>query len=395
MREGWEYKKLKEIGQTQTGTTPSKSVKSYYGGEIPFIRPAELDIDGNGSIEYNSELKLTPEGALKSRMISANSILMCCIGSVGKTGYSIKDVTCNQQINTITPYEGYNSKFVYYALLTPSFQNEVIKIANSAKVTLAIISKGKWEEMSIPVPSLSTQESIVSELDKINELISLKKEQLKDYDNLAQSIFYDMFGDPVANDKGWEVKKLGEVYKVTSSKRILQQDWQTKGIPFYKVADIVNLINNELVVPAVYIKESTYEELKHKGLVPKGNDILITSRGTIGMCYIVKSSDKFYFQDGMITWLLQKEGCILPQYLKSLFEVKSFLDTMLDKVNISTVAYLSIKQMSNATIPLPPLPLQQAFAKRIEAIEQQKQLISSEIKDLETLLASRMQYWFD
>jgi type I restriction enzyme S subunit len=97
----------------------------------------------------------------------------------------------------------------------------------------------------------------------------------------------------------------------------------------------------------------------------------------------------------MITWLLQKEGCILPQYLKSLFEVKSFLDTMLDKVNISTVAYLSIKQMSNATIPLPPLPLQQAFAKRIEAIEQQKQLISSEIKDLETLLASRMQYWFD
>jgi type I restriction enzyme S subunit len=288
--------------------------------------------------------------------------------------------------------EPYNieSKYLQYYLEYKK-PNSLVKDESYPSIALKDI-----QNMPIVFPQDKSQEqSIVSELDKINELISLKKEQLKDYDNLAQSIFYDMFGDPVANDKGWEVKKLGEVYKVTSSKRILQQDWQTKGIPFYKVADIVNLINNELVVPAVYIKESTYEELKHKGLVPKGNDILITSRGTIGMCYIVKSSDKFYFQDGMITWLLQKEGCILPQYLKSLFEVKSFLDTMLDKVNISTVAYLSIKQMSNATIPLPPLPLQQAFAKRIEAIEQQKQLISSEIKDLETLLASRMQYWFD
>lgn len=182
-KEGWEEKKLKEVGRTQTGTTPSKSVTTYYGGEIPFIRPAELDIDGKGGINYNSELKLTSEGALKSRIIRANSTLMCCIGSVGKTGYATQDVTCNQQINTITPYEAYNDRYVYYALLAPSFQNEVIKIANSAKATLAIISKGKWEELSIHFPPLSGQQFIVEVLDSLSSRVS----ELKvNYDKISQ-----------------------------------------------------------------------------------------------------------------------------------------------------------------------------------------------------------------
>jgi type I restriction enzyme S subunit len=182
-KEGWEEKMLKEVGRTQTGTTPSKSVTTYYGGEIPFIRPAELDIDGKGGINYNSELKLTSEGALKSRIIRANSTLMCCIGSVGKTGYATQDVTCNQQINTITPYEAYNDRYVYYSLLAPSFQNEVIKIANSAKATLAIISKGKWEELSIHFPLLSEQQFIAEVLDSLSSKVSELK---ANYDKISQ-----------------------------------------------------------------------------------------------------------------------------------------------------------------------------------------------------------------
>ena len=389
MREGWEYKKLKEIGQTQTGTTPSKSVKSYYGGEIPFIRPAELDIDGNGSIEYNSELKLTPEGALKSRMISANSILMCCIGSVGKTGYSIKDVTCNQQINTITPYEGYNSKFVYYALLTPSFQNEVIKIANSAKVTLAIISKGKWEEMSIPVPSLSTQESIVSELDKINELISLKKEQLKDYDNLAQSIFYDMFGDPIENPKRWEVKKIGDITEPTIGLTYKPENVTTgeSGTIVLRSSNIQNskLSFDDIVRVNIPIKEEKYV---------KNGDILMCSRNgsfnLVGKVAMIQQLKEPMSYGAFMTIIRSNYNPFLFGY----FKTPAFREYLI-RGKTTTVNQITVKMLKDIKLPLPPLPLQQAFAKRIEAIEKQKQLISSEIKDLETLLASRMQYWFD
>ena len=211
MKQGWTYKKLKEIGRTQTGTTPSKSVKSFYEGDIPFIRPAELDIDGNGSIEYNSELKLTPEGALKSRKISANSILMCCIGSVGKTGYATKEVTCNQQINTITPYMGFNGRFVYYALMAPSFQNEVKKIANSAKATLAIISKGKWEEMSIPVPPLYEQQSIVDYLDSAFTQIDVLKNNAVRQLAEARALFQSALTQAMQPKPGWQQTEFGNV----------------------------------------------------------------------------------------------------------------------------------------------------------------------------------------
>ena len=211
MKEGWEYKKLKEVGLTQTGTTPSKQIKAYYGGDIPFIRPAELNIDQNGGVQYDSELKLTEEGALKSRVINANSVLMCCIGSVGKTGYTLNNVTCNQQINTLTPYDNYNPRFVYYALISPFFQQEVIKIANSAKATLPIISKGKWEILSIPIPPLSKQQSIVDYLDSAFAKIDAMKANAEKALNEAKALFQASLKEMLEPKEGWEEKYLKDI----------------------------------------------------------------------------------------------------------------------------------------------------------------------------------------
>lgn len=250
-------------------------------------------------------------------------------------------------------------------------------------------------KISVPVPPLAEQEAIVAELDEINEAIEDLQQQVADLDTLAQSTFYDMFGDPVVNSKGYQTTKIGELYKVSSSKRILQSEWQNKGVPFYKVADIVNLINAVQVVPLTFIKESTYEELKRQGQVPVCGDILITSRGTLGQCYIIKDEDRFYFQDGMITWLSQKTESPLPIYMMSLFSVNNFRNKLIQKANSSTVAYLSISQIANNTIPVPPLSLQQEFAEKVEAIESAKAELNAQIAEMQTLLASRMDYYFD
>ena len=201
-----------------------------------------------------------------------------------------------------------------------------------------------------------------------------------------------MFGDPVVNEKGWDVKKLGEEYKVSSSKRIMQDEWTTEGVPFLKVSDVVSKINGQNSEPSTFISETTYSKLVDSNAVPVQNDILITSRGTLGLCYIVKNEDRFYFQDGMITWLAECKGNITPLFLTYLFKNHHFLQQITSKANKSTVAYISISQISKRKIPLPPLPLQQLFAKRIELIEKQKAEIKSTIAALETLLASRMQY---
>ena len=271
MKESWEYKKLKEVGLTQTGTTPSKQIKSFYGGDIPFIRPAELNIDHNGGIQYDSELKLTEEGALKSRIIKANSVLMCCIGSVGKTGFTLNNVACNQQINTLTPYDNYNPRFVYYALISPNFQQGVIKIANSAKATLPIISKGKWEVLSIPVPPLSEQQTIVDYLDSAFAKIDAMKSYAEKALNEAKALFQASLKEMLEPKEGWEEKYLKDIAEYSIGLTYKPTDVCDNGTIVLRSSNIQEgkLDLNDIVKVNTSIKEKLYVQC---------GDILMCSR---------------------------------------------------------------------------------------------------------------------
>lgn len=391
MKQGWEYKKLGEIGNIVTGSTPStKDESNYSPREYCFVKPSDLPSQGIVLIE-ETEYYVSRKGLSKSRVLPTGSVLVSCIGSIGKIGILTKEACSNQQINAIIPKNDIDSKFIAYSIYAYRFLLE--SIANAPVVP--IINKTDFSKIQIPLPPKSTQLSIVSELDKINELIRLKKEQLKDYDNLAQSIFYEMFGDPVENEKGWEVKKLSSLFKVSSSKRIMQEEWTKEGVPFLKVSDIVSLIKHGKVSPSTFISKLKFKKLEEAKMVPTVGDILITSRGTLGLCYIIKTDDKFYFQDGMVTWLSENTGDIIPIYITYVFSNNHFLEVLAGRANKSTVSYISIKQISKKEITVPPLPLQHLFAQRIEQIERQKSAVQKSITDLETLLASRMQYWFE
>ena len=197
LKEGWKVKTLKEIGITQTGTTPSKSDLSNYGDFIPFIRPSEIDCDGCGSIDYNSEIKLSEKGLKNGRLFKKQSILMVCIGAtIGKVGYCTQNVSCNQQINVLTPIKD-NYKFIYYAMRNKDFNDKVIKGGTSAQATLPIINKGKWEVMTISLPSLSEQQRIVERLDALSahvrELEENQKKIISECDALKQALLRKVF----------------------------------------------------------------------------------------------------------------------------------------------------------------------------------------------------------
>ena len=197
LKEGWKVKTLKEIGITQTGTTPSKSDLSNYGDFIPFIRPSEIDCDGCGSIDYNSEIKLSEKGLKNGRLFKKQSILMVCIGAtIGKVGYCTQNVSCNQQINVLTPIKD-NYKFIYYAMRNKDFNDKVIKGGTSAQATLPIINKGKWEVMTISLPSLSEQQRIVERLDALSthvrDLEENQKKIISECDALKQALLRKVF----------------------------------------------------------------------------------------------------------------------------------------------------------------------------------------------------------
>lgn len=174
--EGWEWRRLGEVGVTQTGTTPKNGDNNSYGGDYPFIKPA--DITAN-MVNYKNE-GLSVAGIEKyGRLAPAGSSLMVCIGTIGKTNIIEKECSFNQQINSLTPYKPIHPPFVQQFLRTQYFQNEAW--TRSSSTTIAILNKGKWENIPIALPPLAEQHHIVAKIDQLmarcDELEKLRAER--------------------------------------------------------------------------------------------------------------------------------------------------------------------------------------------------------------------------
>ena len=391
MKQGWEYKRLGEVCEVVSGSTPKTNIPEYWGEGHYWVTPAEL----NDTIVYidKTERQITNEALAKTklRLLPVGTVLLSSRAPIGKVAITKTEMYCNQGFkNCICSDSIYNKYLFYFLRLKKEYLNSLGRGA-----TFKEISKSIAESIPIPLPPKSTQLAIVSELDKINELIRLKKEQLKDYDNLAQSIFYQMFGDPVENEMGWEVKKLEEVCNITSSKRIFADEYTDKGIPFYRSKEVIERSKGLPISVELFISPERYSEIKEKFGIPVVGDILITAVGTIGKIWSIDTDEKFYFKDGNLVWLKDIDTSLINTiFFRRLLE---YLIDEYKKINANGAAYsaLTIAKIKLMQCPLPPLPLQQLFAQRIEQIEKQKAEVQQIIKDLETLLASRMQYWFE
>lgn len=173
--EGWDWVRLELLGQTQTGTTPPTKNPENYGSFLPFIGPGDI-LDGN--IRYNNNA-LSKTGAEIGRLIPAKSILMVCIGgSIGKCAMNQIDVSCNQQINTITPARNINSSYIYRTLKSKYFFNMVL--SHSTGSATPIINRQKWSNIPVPVPPIKEQQEIVAKVDTLMSLCDeIEKQQQK------------------------------------------------------------------------------------------------------------------------------------------------------------------------------------------------------------------------
>lgn len=244
-------------------------------------------------------------------------------------------------------------------------------------------------DISVPVPSLEDQQRIVRELDTIHAILDAKNEQLRELDKLAQAIFYHMFGDPLINEMGWDVKKIGEVGQVITGSTPATKDplnYASKDICFYKPSDFETSSCSKLPSAEYYISQYAYERSRK---LSKGS-VLTTCIGIIGKVGILNEDATCNQQ---INAIVPNEEIISSWYLGyTILLLKPLLEAA---ANAPVVPLLNKTQFSYITLPLPPLDLQQAFASKITAIEQQKELIRASIAETEALLAARMQYYFD
>ena len=383
MREGWTYKKLGDY-------IKEYSVKNKAGKDIPVY--SVTNSQGFCKEYFSKEIasqdktsyKIVPYGFFAFNPSRIN------VGSIDWQ-HKEEQVIVSPLYNVFSVSESVLQPYLLYYLKSPATIKYIDAIATgTVRLNLKL---SMLKDFSIPVPSLSEQQSIVAELDKINELISLKKAQLSDLDSLAQSIFYDMFGDPIENEKGWEVKKLEGLVKIIGGYAFKSSDFQENGIPVLRIGNI----NSGEFKPINMVFWKKDVNLSRYSILP--GDMVISLTGTVGksdygnICILDNSYEEYYLnQRNAKLEILEK---LDKYYLSKVLKFDSIKSKLTNISRGVRQANISNKDIENLQIPLPPLPLQQEFAKRIELIEQQKAQISSTIKDLETLLASRMQYWFD
>ena len=387
MKQGWEIKKLGEVFDLQMGKTPSRDNGDYWGGENVWVAISDLQDKYIGeSKEHITDKALTET---KIKKVKAGTTIMSFKLSVGRAAITTKDLYTNEAIMAFNLNEGYDitADYIYYYLKGYKWQG-----ANKAVMGLTL-NKASISQNHIAIPPREEQERIVAELDCLSGIIERKREQLKQLDALAQSIFYQMFGDPITNEKGWEVDRLGNLCEISSSKRIYAHEYCENGVPFYRGKEISEKSKGNDISVELYISEERYGELKNKFGVPQIGDILLTAVGTIGNIWVVDSNTPFYFKDGNVLWLQAKED-INPIYFKALLYnlIDKYKESMANGCAYSALTIVNLKEMQTNKIPF---TLQQEFADKIEAIEKQKELIKQSIAQTEELFNSRMDYYFN
>jgi len=384
----WELVKLDDVCEIVGGTTPRTNNPDYWNGDIVWLSPVDLPEIGTITSVMDSGRKITELAVKESglRILPINTVVFSTRASIGKIGIVGTPLTTNQGFNSLIPSNKVDSLFLAYALKS-NIEN-ISQLGNST--TFKEVSRSSFKEFKIPLPPLSTQKHIAAILDTADALRRKDQELLRKYDELAQAIFIDMFGDPVKNEKGWEIRKLGDIcYSVKDGPHVSPK-YTEQGVPFISVN---NIIRGEIdIANCRYISEEDFKIYSSKGK-PEKNDILYTKGGTTGFAKRVDVDFKF------INWV---HIAVLKFNQKEMNSI--FFESMLNSIYCYRQSQkytrgianrdLVLGEMKKIEILYPPYKIQCRFANLIENIEIERKYIINTCSKSDSLFQSLLQKAF-
>ena len=360
MREGWEIKKLGDICDIKNGRS-QKSVENPNG---------HYPIYGSGGVM----------GYADDFICKAGTTIVGRKGTINKPLFVDCDFWNVDTAFGLQPKPKTNPRFLFYTCKSIDFNRY------NKSTTLPSLVKSDLMKINIPVPPVQEQEKIVAELDSLSGIIEKKKQQLKELDNLAQSIFYDMFGDPITNEKGWEVKCIGDVCSLKSGNSNANNS-APGDLPYVKVGDM-GIPGNESRITTS--SQFVSRDDNRKGIFPIGTTIFPKRGGAIYTNKKRLTAIEICCDLNTMGVIPNKE-VLHPSYL---FHYFLWLD-LGTLCNGAAIPQLNNCDIAPLKIEVPSLDIQKTFARKIEAIEKQKELIKKSIQETETLYDSRTDYWFN
>lgn len=415
--DNWAWSRLGDLFTILRGGSP-RPIKSFLTNDENGINWIKIgDTDPNSKYITKTEEKIIPEGLKKSRAVHIGDFVLSNSMSFGRP-YILKiNGAVHDGWLIISDYDQvFNKDFLYYLLLS-SFVKKQFSIAATGS-TVKNLNRERVANTIGVIPPLEEQKRIVAKIEKLMPLVDeyaesynrLQKIDNEFEDKLKQSVLqYAMEGklvkqnpsdEPaselvkkIENKKAelikegkikkskklptitddekpfdipdsWEWVRLGNIFDITSSKRVMKKEWRDSGIPFYRAREIVSINKNRPLKDPIFIDEDTYlKKIKISGK-PNEGDILLTGVGTLGIPYIVPKDKKFYFKDGNIIWL-KNFGNLNSEYLSWYVQCPYMLKIINDNRG-TTVGTLTIVRSKNLVIPIPPLEEQKRIVMKIK-----------------------------
>lgn len=383
--------KLGEIFNLQMGKTPDRhSPKFWNEGTEPWISIADL----TKCIKYieNTAEKITATAVDESgiKIIPKNTVIMSFKLSIGKVAITPKEMYSNEAIMSFIDKGVLKIEpvYLYYLLMHKDWDTDTNKAVMGKTLNKATLS-----QMAVNIHGYSEQLEIIKALDTASSIITARKQQLAEWDNLIKARFVEMFGDCVLNSKGWKTKRLGDIAEVGSSKRVFVEDLKESGIPFYRGTEIGALAEGKTVTPELFISKEHYAELCIATGAPNIGDLLMPSICPDGRIWVVNTEKPFYFKDGRVLWVHAIDDSYNPVFL--LYTLKDRI--MSDYSSIAsgtTFAELKIFALKKCHVFDVPLELQNQFAAFVNQTDKSKVAVQKALDEAQMLFDSLMQKYF-
>ena len=386
--------KLGEVCKIQGGYAFKSS--QFQKNNIPIIRIGNIQENKvliDNDVCYTKEfLKSHPEFEIKN-----GDLLIAMSGAtVGKVGiYSFKEsALLNQRVGKFVIKDKIESRYLYFLLLSPLFEKFILN--NAFGCAQPNISNKQIEEFRFYKYSIKTQIEIANKLDKVQEIIDLRKKQIEKLDELIKSQFVEMFDNnsyekitvKEAIEKKYIEKPLDGNH---GNKHPKANDYVKSGVPFL----MANNIENGYVdlVNCNFIKKEQADSLD-KGFA-KDNDVLITHKGTIGKTAILHTNYEYVILTPQITYYRTNEKYLLPEYLKAYFDSEKFQTIFKNLAGSgSTRAYIGITEQQKLELIVPPMELQINFMRIVKLINKQKSILEKNLEKIKKLQESLMNKYF-
>ena len=372
MRAGWKSTTLGEAFTTVTGNTPPKNNADFYGDFIPLVKPPELCDAPFDSAEDG----LSESGAAIARTLPPRSILVSCIGNLGKIGLNAVPVAFNQQINAILPDESQAiPEFMFFQVLSPTFKEQLESLASGT--TVPIVNKSKFNSIGIVLPPLAEQRRIVGILDEVFEGLATAKANAKQNLQNARALFeshlqavFTQRGD------GWVEKRLGDIAEFKNGLNYTKSS-NGQTLPVVGVGDF----QTNYIVPMDELETATIDGTLADDYAIRRNDILTVrsngSKDLVGRCMLVPDVTEVTSYSGFIIRIRFDEAVIAPRFLLHFLKSSDTRSRLTSEGGGANISNINQTKLSSLPVMVPPFAAQSAIAHTLDELRIETQRLES------------------